>query len=174
METQSSASQLSLSTPNGAPVPLGDYAAPETTTTTSDVDIGLLAELGQAVSRGAEDLHRRWQPPAADSANAEHVAHSVRPVPATAPNTPETAMVRSMPSPQPQLCHGGAYAPAAPETLAQQTAEFGEEPVATAVFTAAGAAAQRLEKLLAEILRQHSSATSPSPLDKVLGATLAA
>ena len=49
---------LSLATPTSEPAPLGDHAAPDATITT-DIDLGFLTELGQAVSRGSEDLHRR-------------------------------------------------------------------------------------------------------------------
>ena len=47
----SEVSPLSLSTPHGDAVPLGPYTA---ATSTSDVGVGFMAELGQAVTRGAQ------------------------------------------------------------------------------------------------------------------------
>ena len=100
----------SLSTPIGDAAPLGSYAA----TTTADVDIGLLAELGQAVTRSAEEvrgeeLHSRWRQPATADAHASHPEHVAQPVPETAPHTPEAAMVQSFASPHAAAGQVGPY-----------------------------------------------------------------
>ena len=88
-ETPTVTSILDLATPDGEPAPLGEYAG----IITSDVDIALLAELGQAVTRGGDDGHRRWQAPTADSGNPARSAHSAQLVPATTPHTAETVTV---------------------------------------------------------------------------------
>ena len=73
----------------------------EPASTTADVDIALLAELGQAVTRGAEEtraaqrLAQQRQPSAASS----HGGHSERPGQVTAPQKPVTALVQSIASP---------------------------------------------------------------------------
>ena len=98
-------SQRSLRTPSSDPVPLGDYAAAATATSTSDVDLGLLAGLGQAVSRGAAELpSRQWI-----SGDKHHDEHTAQPVPSTAPQTPETAMVSSFTSPHVAAIQVGLY-----------------------------------------------------------------
>jgi hypothetical protein len=87
--------QHSLDTPTGNPRSFGFDAG------TSDIDLGLLSELGRAVSRGAErlvaeDPHSRWKAPTASSGEPGHREHVAQPVLATAPQTPKTVMVPSM------------------------------------------------------------------------------
>ena len=72
---------ISMSSPYGDPTPLGDYTA-QTTTPTTDVEISMLAELGAAVTRGADDIRASHRPSSLSSA---HVRHSQQPVPDTAP-----------------------------------------------------------------------------------------
>ena len=52
-----------LSTPQNEPKPLGDYANPSAT----DVDLGLLAELGAAITRGAEEVLPSYPQTATDN-----------------------------------------------------------------------------------------------------------
>ena len=79
-----SAEQVSMATPTHEPATLGSYAALPT-----DIEVSLLAELGQAVTRGAESVSHGQQSPTAEPA---HDAHAALPVPLTAPHTPETAV----------------------------------------------------------------------------------
>ena len=76
-----------LATLTGEARTLGDYTAP---TTTSDIDNGLIAELGSAVTRGAEEIRAsqpRWQHPAALPGPRDHAELAV---PQTAPHTAES------------------------------------------------------------------------------------
>ena len=83
------AKKLNLSSPAGTASPLGGHTA----STPQDMDLGLLSELGQAITRGAEDLHSRWRLPPADSGNPAHIEHGAQPIPITAPTSPQTVMV---------------------------------------------------------------------------------
>ena len=65
---------ISMASPVGSAATLGDYAAHQAA---ADVDLGLLAELGRAVSRGAEQVRD----------------HHSQPVPDTAPTTPEASVI---------------------------------------------------------------------------------
>ena len=79
----------SLATPLHEPRALGDHTRVSFAT---DVDIGLMAELGAAIKRGASEARARSQ----DSTSA--APHAAQPVPSTSPPTPESA---SLPSPSP-------------------------------------------------------------------------
>ena len=134
---------LSMDTPHDDPQRLGDYAR-ASTTTTSDVDIGLLGELGLAVTRGAnlvaEDPHIHWQAPTGRSEEPGHHEHAARPVPPTAPHTPETAMAHAIASP---MIHGGlsmhSEAATAYTSTLGSAAEAGLELCATTASAAVGA-----------------------------------
>ena len=105
----------SLATPISDPTPLGGHAR---ATSASDVDIGLLAEVGAAITRGAALIQTTAAAP-----------HDALPVPPTAPQTPETA---SLPSPVPLMYE-------MQPSLASQAVEVGKEVLVTIVCAAAGA-----------------------------------
>ena len=70
---------ISMASPVGSAVPLGNYATHQAA---ADVDLTLLSELGRAVSRGAREVQAAG-------------GHHHRPVPDTAPTTPETSFIAS-------------------------------------------------------------------------------
>jgi len=84
------AEKYNLSSPTGTATPLGAHTA----SLPQDMDLGLLSELGQAITRGADDLHRRWTPPTANSGNPAHVEHGAQPIPETAPASPQSVVVQ--------------------------------------------------------------------------------
>jgi hypothetical protein len=163
-ETHLAADQYGLSTPIGDAEQLGAYAL--TTTTKSDVDISLLAELGQAVTRGsaqvnmpvarsradqreirpgeiqAGEVHQRWrQPTAADTAQCERIVSTA--VPSTTPHTPESAIVPAVASPNmPPLNQGSRSAShdaaAAIADTCATIAEAGTDVALSAIMATAG------------------------------------
>ena len=110
----------SLSTPITDAAALGDYTR---AASSSDVDIGLLAELGTAVTRGAEQARADSQAPTA--------SHAGLAVPSTAPPTPETIHFAS---PVPLIQD-------VPQSLAGQAAEVGTDVLVAGAVFAAGAIA---------------------------------
>ena len=99
-----SAEQVSMATPTHEPATLGSYAALPT-----DIEVSLLAELGQAVTRGAELVSHGQQSPTAEPA---HDAHAALPVPLTAPHTPETAVASPFGAPNSSSFRSSSRQPA--------------------------------------------------------------
>ena len=99
-----SAEQVSMATPTHEPATLGSYAALST-----DIEVSLLAELGQAVTRGAELVSHGQQSPTAEPA---HDAHAALPVPLTAPHTPETAVASPFGAPNSSSFRSSSRQPA--------------------------------------------------------------
>ena len=117
----------------------------------SDVDICFMAEVGAAITSGAAETRPQSQDPAATAA---HDVHAGRPVPITAPQTPETAS-SSQPSPTSittgaalesrgrDFISNEAWQRSLPVTHSQslvgQAAGFGADVAVTSICVAAGA-----------------------------------
>jgi len=132
-----------------SPIGNADIFGPSRPDAATDVDIGLLAELGESITRGANDVRQHWT-----SGVPEHSEHTAQPVPATAPITPET-MAKPVTSPQvvdaggPALLSNQAWSAqhrsyvthdASPSTsLAGYAAEVGTEIAVTSMAAAVDA-----------------------------------
>ena len=81
----------SLATPKNEARVLGEYTA---ATTTSDIDISLMAELGSAVTRGAAEASASRHPPWQTAALPGHADIAI---PQTAPHTPHSGLSTALP-----------------------------------------------------------------------------
>ena len=111
----------SLATPSNEPRTLGDHTRDSAA---ADFEIGMMAELGAAITRGASEVRAQSQDPTSAA------PHAAQPVPSTSPPTPELA---SLPSPIPLA----TWTPTLSTT--GNLAETGLELAVTSVTAAAGA-----------------------------------
>ena len=89
--------------------------------TATDVDIGLMAEVGAAITRGASEVRQNPQ--------ATPASHAAKPVPSTTSQTPETI---SSTSPVPIFSDP-------PQSLVGHAANYGAEALVTGICATAGA-----------------------------------
>ena len=154
---------------------LGDFTK---VATASGVDIGLMAELGAAITRGSPEVRSL----SLVTAEAEHGEHAARPVPLSAPETPITelspAPVARPPTHSEAIALGAAWTPGCHElvsnaawsgdqtSLIGRVAEYGTEMAVTSLVATAGAIGGASA---GEIIRGDRAASSLGPLAMLFG-----